>query len=51
MSKDLGAIFKAYDIRGTFPDELDEDVASRIGAAFATFTEAGKVAVGRDMRP
>ena len=51
MSKDLGAIFKAYDIRGTYPDELDEDVASRIGAAFATFTEAGKVAVGRDMRP
>ncbi len=51
MSKDLGAIFKAYDIRGTYPDELDEDVARRIGAAFATFTAAGKVAVGRDMRP
>lgn len=51
MGKDLGAIFKAYDIRGTYPDELDEDVARRIGAAFAMFTAAGKVAVGRDMRP
>jgi phosphomannomutase len=51
VSKDLGAIFKAYDIRGTYPDELDEDVARRIGAAFATFTAAGKVAVGQDMRP
>jgi phosphomannomutase len=51
VSKDLGAIFKAYDIRGTYPDELDEDVARRIGVAFATYTAAGRVAVGRDMRP
>jgi phosphomannomutase len=47
---DLGAIFKAYDVRGVYPDELDEDVARRIGFGFASFVEGGRVAVGRDMR-
>jgi phosphomannomutase len=51
MAPDLGAIFKAYDVRGVYPDELDEAVASRIGAAFVRFLGAEKVAVGRDMRP
>ncbi|MFP5298136.1 MAG: phosphomannomutase/phosphoglucomutase, partial [Actinomycetota bacterium] len=46
----LGKIFKAYDIRGVYPDELDEGTAARIGWAFATFTEAPRVVVGRDMR-
>jgi len=45
------AIFKAYDIRGIYPDELDEAFARRLGNAFAHFTGAGRVVVGRDMRP
>lgn len=44
------SIFKAYDIRGTFPDQLDEAVARAIGRAFATFLQAEQVVVGRDMR-
>lgn len=43
-------IFKAYDIRGLYPSELDEDTAYAIGRAFATFLEARTVIVGRDMR-
>ncbi|MDQ3767349.1 MAG: phosphomannomutase/phosphoglucomutase [Actinomycetota bacterium] len=50
MSRDLSAIFKAYDIRGVYPDELDEDVARRIGVAFAAFAGSDSLAVGRDMR-
>jgi phosphomannomutase len=45
------AIFKAYDVRGTVPDQLDEDLARRTGAAFVAETGAGKVVVGYDMRP
>jgi phosphomannomutase len=48
--KDLGAIFKAYDVRGVYPDEFDDDAAYRIGGAFARFVDAGTVLVGRDMR-
>lgn len=44
------SIFKAYDIRGTWPDQIDEEMARRIGAAFATFLGKGPLAVGRDMR-
>ena len=44
------SIYKAYDIRGTYPDQIDEAVARRIGAAFARFLGAGKLVVGRDMR-
>lgn len=43
-------IFKAYDIRGIYPTELNEDVAYHIGRAFATFLAAETVIVGRDMR-
>ncbi|MGH2746669.1 MAG: phosphomannomutase/phosphoglucomutase [Actinomycetota bacterium] len=50
MSRDLGPIFKAYDIRGVYPEELDEDAARCIGAAFCEFTGAGRVVLGRDMR-
>jgi len=46
----LEAIFKAYDVRGVYPDELDEDAARRIGTAFARFAESPTVLVGRDMR-
>jgi phosphomannomutase len=50
VHRDLSAIFKAYDIRGTYPDEIDEDAGRRIGAALARFCDAPRVAVGRDMR-
>jgi phosphomannomutase len=47
----LDAIFKAYDVRGLYPDELDEALARRIGNAFAHFTGAQQLIVGHDMRP
>ncbi|HZM30895.1 MAG TPA: phosphomannomutase/phosphoglucomutase [Acidimicrobiales bacterium] len=51
----LGAIFKAYDVRGTVPDQLDAALCERIGAAFARFVVdsdgAERVLVARDMRP
>ena len=47
----LDAIFKAYDVRGTYPDEIDESLAKRIGNAFARFTGASTILVGHDMRP
>jgi phosphomannomutase len=43
-------IFKAYDIRGTVPDELDESVAEAVGAGFARLTGAPAVAIVHDMR-
>ncbi len=43
-------IFKAYDIRGLVPDELDEDAAERIGAAFACLTGAKSLVTVHDMR-
>jgi phosphomannomutase len=42
--------FKAYDVRGRVPAELDEDVAYRIGRAYADFVRPRTVAVGRDIR-
>jgi phosphomannomutase len=47
----LDSIFKAYDIRGVVPDQLDADLARAVGGAFARFTGAGRVLMGRDMRP
>ena len=47
---DLSRIFKAYDVRGVYPDDINETVAERLGAAFAAFVKAPKVIVGRDMR-
>jgi phosphomannomutase len=47
----LGAVFKAYDIRGTVPDQLDADLARAVGAAFAGHVGTPSVLVGRDMRP
>jgi phosphomannomutase len=43
-------IFKAYDIRGIYPTDLNEDAAYAIGRAFVTFLQADQVLVGRDMR-
>jgi phosphomannomutase len=48
--RDLGTIFKAYDVRGVVPDELGQDDARAIGAAFAEWSGAGAIAVGRDCR-
>ena len=42
--------FKAYDIRGRIPSELNEDLAYRIGQSYAAFVRPGTVAVGRDIR-
>ncbi len=44
------SIFKAYDIRGTYPDQLDEEVAYKIGRALVEYLKPTKIAVGRDMR-
>src|SRR5919198_3504453 len=52
------SIFKAYDVRGKYPDQMDEDLAYRIGRAFPRVLEAlegtpvaeQRIAVGRDMR-
>lgn len=46
----LDAIVKAYDVRGTTPDQMNEDVARALGVAFARFTGAPSIVVARDMR-
>src|SRR6267142_1098940 len=43
-------IFKAYDVRGVYPSEINEEGARAIGAAFVAFLRAKRIAVGRDMR-
>jgi phosphomannomutase len=43
-------IFKAYDVRGTYPEQVNEDAARAIGAAFVAYLGAKRIAVGRDMR-
>ncbi len=47
----MAGIYKAYDIRGIYPDQLNEDTAEKIGRALVEFLKAGKVVVGKDMRP
>jgi phosphomannomutase len=47
----LDSIFKAYDIRGIYPEEIDEAVARLVGNAFVAFTGSARVLVGRDARP
>lgn len=46
----LSAIFKAYDVRGIYPDQINEKSAYRIGEAFAAVYKPKKVVVGRDVR-
>ncbi|MGH9045029.1 MAG: phosphomannomutase/phosphoglucomutase [Acidimicrobiales bacterium] len=46
-----GDVFKAYDVRGTVPDQLDADLCRAIGAATARFCQAERLLVVRDMRP
>jgi phosphomannomutase len=43
-------IFKAYDVRGVYPGEVNEDAARAIGAAFVVYLQAKRIAVSRDMR-
>ena len=47
----MAGIFKAYDIRGIYPEQLNAEMAERIGRAFVVHTGAKKVVIGRDMRP
>ena len=47
---DFDHIFRAYDIRGIFGEDLTEEVAAKIGAAFANFLSGKSVVVGRDVR-
>jgi len=51
MVVDTSDIFKAYDVRGTYPDQIDERLARAVGSAFATFVKTPRVVVARDMRP
>lgn len=46
----LDRIVKAYDVRGTTPDEMNDEVAFALGVAFADFVQAETVIVARDMR-
>ena len=48
--KDLDKIFKAYDIRGIYPDDIDEKIAYKIGQAVAKFLKAKELVIGRDVR-
>ena len=42
--------FKAYDVRGRVPDQLNEDIAYRIGRAYAEVVKPSQVVVGHDIR-
>ncbi|HDD46310.1 MAG TPA: phosphomannomutase/phosphoglucomutase [Candidatus Aenigmarchaeota archaeon] len=44
-------IFRAYDVRGIYPEEVNEELAYNIGVAFARFLGKGTIAVGMDARP
>jgi len=46
----MAGIFKAYDIRGLYPGELDSALAKRIGHAFARLLDCGRIVIGRDAR-
>ena len=47
---DVFDCFKAYDVRGRIPDQLNEDIARRIGKAYAEVIKPGTVVVGHDIR-
>jgi phosphomannomutase len=53
QQRDLSQIVKAYDVRGLVPDQLDGEIAHRLGAAFVRVVGAagGSIVIGRDMRP
>ncbi len=43
-------IFKAYDVRGIYPEELNEEAAKKVGRAFSDFLGGKTIVIGRDMR-
>ena len=47
----LDVIVKAYDIRGTVPDQLDATIAHAFGVGFARFVTADRIVIAQDMRP
>ncbi|GAA0395993.1 phosphomannomutase/phosphoglucomutase [Acrocarpospora corrugata] len=47
---DFATIFKAYDVRGVVPGELDEEIAEAVGAAFVEVVEATSLVIAHDMR-
>jgi len=51
MAAPEAGAFKAYDIRGRVPDELNEQLATRIGFAMSALLDSGPVVLGRDVRP
>ncbi|QXE36570.1 phosphomannomutase/phosphoglucomutase [Streptomyces sp. GMY02] len=48
---DLSQLVKAYDVRGVYPDQLDDRLAELFGAAFVQVTGADAIVIGHDMRP
>ncbi|HEV8087217.1 MAG TPA: phosphomannomutase/phosphoglucomutase [Actinomycetota bacterium] len=48
--RDLDRIFKAYDVRGVVPDDLDDDLVRAIGGAYAQITDDRPILIGRDCR-
>lgn len=51
MSTDLNAFFKAYDVRGTVPDQINPELVRKVGNAFVAVIGAEPIVVGYDMRP
>ncbi len=49
--ENVRAVFKAYDVRGTVPDQIDEELARATGAAFVQVLGTQEIVVGYDMRP
>ncbi len=49
--RDLSNVFKAYDVRGTYPEQIDEELCRAIGSAVATFCASPTLLMARDMRP
>jgi phosphomannomutase len=47
---EFNQIFKAYDVRGIFPDQINAEVVARIGEAYAVVRQPGKIAIGQDVR-
>ncbi|WP_300682133.1 phosphomannomutase/phosphoglucomutase [Nocardioides sp.] len=47
----INAVFKAYDVRGTVPDQIDEALAAATGRAFVQVLDADRIVIGHDMRP
>src|SRR3954471_21870103 len=51
MSTDLNAFFKAYDVRGTVPDQINVELVRKVGNAFVAVIGAEPIVIGYDMRP